>query len=33
MDITFEDGRKTTLTAQLAVHDVVRPGASNRLAA
>jgi long-chain acyl-CoA synthetase len=33
MDITFEDGRKTTLTAQLAVHDVVPPGASNRLAA
>jgi long-chain acyl-CoA synthetase len=33
MDITFEDGRKTTLTARLAVHDIVPPGVSNRLAA
>ena len=33
MDITFEDGRKSTLSSTLAVHDVVSAGGSGRMAA
>ena len=33
MDITFEDGRKSSLTTTLAVHDVAPPGEAPRIAA
>ena len=33
MDITFEDGRKSTLTSTLAVHDITPAGSGKRLAA
>jgi long-chain acyl-CoA synthetase len=33
MDITFEDGRKTSLTTTLAIHDVIPPDAAGRMAA
>jgi long-chain acyl-CoA synthetase len=33
MDITFEDGRKSTLSSTLAVHDVVPSGEGTRMAA
>ena len=34
MDITFEDGRKSSLTSTLAVHDIARPaGGDKRMAA
>jgi long-chain acyl-CoA synthetase len=33
MDITFEDGRKSSLTARLAVHDVIPPDVASRMAA
>ena len=33
MDITFEDGRKSSLTTTLAVHDVAPPGEASRIAA
>jgi long-chain acyl-CoA synthetase len=33
MDITFEDGRKSSLTTSLAVHDVVLPEATSKIAA
>ena len=33
MDITFEDGRKSQLTTTLAVHDVLPPGETTRIAA
>jgi long-chain acyl-CoA synthetase len=33
MDITFEDGRKSSLTTTLAVHDVALPGEARRIAA
>jgi long-chain acyl-CoA synthetase len=33
MDVTFEDGRKTTLTTRLAVHDVIGSSEASRLAA
>jgi long-chain acyl-CoA synthetase len=33
MDITFEDGRKSSLNTTLAVHDVVPPAEASRIAA
>jgi long-chain acyl-CoA synthetase len=33
MDITFEDGRKSTLTSTLAIHEIVPAGRSKRMAA
>jgi long-chain acyl-CoA synthetase len=33
MDITFEDGRKSSLTSSLVVHDIAAVGADKRLAA
>jgi long-chain acyl-CoA synthetase len=33
MDITFEDGRRSSLTARLAVHDVIPPDVASRMAA
>jgi long-chain acyl-CoA synthetase len=33
VDITFEDGRRSTLSSTLAVHDVVPPGEGKRMAA
>jgi long-chain acyl-CoA synthetase len=33
MDITFEDGRKSTLTSTLAIHDIAPAGAGKRMAA
>ena len=30
MDITFEDGRKSTLTSTLAIHDIIPAGGSNK---
>ena len=33
MDITFEDGRKSTLTSTLAIHDIVAAGTAKQMAA
>jgi long-chain acyl-CoA synthetase len=33
MDITFEDGRKSQLTATMLIHDIPAPGTAGRLAA
>jgi long-chain acyl-CoA synthetase len=33
MDITFEDGRKSTLSSTLAIHDVASAGEATRMAA
>ena len=33
MDITFEDGRKSSLTSTLAIHDIAAAGGSKRMAA
>jgi long-chain acyl-CoA synthetase len=33
MDITFEDGRKSQLTATMLIHDIPAAGATGRLAA
>jgi hypothetical protein len=33
MDITFEDGRKSSLASTLVVHDVIPPDTSTRIAA
>jgi hypothetical protein len=33
MDITFEDGRKSSLTSTLAIHDIAPAAAGKRIAA
>jgi hypothetical protein len=33
MDITFEDGRRSSLSSTLAVHDVIPAGENKRMAA
>ena len=33
MDITFEDGRKSTLTSTLAIHDIMAAGTAKQMAA
>ena len=33
MDITFEDGRKSSMTSTLAIHDIAPAGAGKQMAA